>query len=98
MKFINMILNKDFIDGEIYEHDNGNIFKWNKAMDGSSFYIGSNKTTFYKGKAYTGENAVHIASDLDKQWLEACIIAGKTVPLKEIIEQNKFKNQTYEIY
>lgn len=93
-----MILNKDFIDGEIYEHENGNIFKWNTSLTAANYYIGNNKSRFYKDKCFNGQNAECIASDIDKQWLEACIIAGKTVPLKEIIEQNKFKNQTYEIY
>jgi len=96
-----MIKRENFIDGEIYEHENGNIFKWNSNLKGSIYFIGNNKSdyTIPRGDVdFKNTDAVHIASDLDKQWLEACIIAGKTVPLKEIIEQNKFKNQTYEIY
>jgi len=93
-----MISNKNFIDGEIYEHENGNVFLWDASIKGSNYYLGNSKTEFLKGLAFQRQNAVCVASKEDKLWLKACISADETVPFEAIKQHINNKNQTYEIY
>ena len=76
-----MVENKDLIKGEIYVHENNNIFRWHEFH--SSSCIGDNRKAYYKDQLFRNEDAKRIATPQEKHWLECCERLGKFVTFGE---------------